>query len=309
MKLVNHESWVNKIIQLYETSLVRHGLMMVGPAGGGKTVATSVLIEALTLTHDKHLMVRMNPKAIKAEEMFGQNDLISGEWTHGIFSSLWHKYNDVKKHNTWIVCDGPVDAIWIENLNTVLDDNKLLTLANGDRIPMTDNVRILFEVQDLRNASPATVSRAGIVFVSDTDLGYDPIVRAWLGTRREEEANILRDFYEKFVVEAETLEFLWREVHMMIPVTKAHLCTNCFDLLEAVLLDSVNEQKIHTPEVLERYFIYSLVWSLGGLLEADDRRRFSEFIADIAEGGFPDMEENTIFDYYVNEETDRKSVV
>jgi dynein heavy chain, axonemal len=53
--------------------------------------------------------------------MFGQSDKISGEWTHGVFSSLWHRYNDVKRTNTWLICDGPVDAIWIENLNTVLN--------------------------------------------------------------------------------------------------------------------------------------------------------------------------------------------
>ena len=65
-------------------------------------------------------------------------------------------------------------------MNTVLDDNKILTLANSDRIPMTENTKLVFEVENLNNASPATVSRCGIVYVSDTDLGWAPLFTTWI---------------------------------------------------------------------------------------------------------------------------------
>lgn len=133
--------------------------------------------------------------------MYGVKSEISDDWTPGIFSTLWQKINNRNnKFNVWLTCDGPVDAIWIENLNTVLDDNKILTLANGERIPMTDNCKLVFEVENLNNASPATVSRCGQVYMSSSDLGYGPIIKMWTNKRdteynRKDEAKILREIF------------------------------------------------------------------------------------------------------------------
>ena len=174
-----HEDWADKCMQLYQSSIVRHGIMVVGPSRSGKSTAIDAVARTLTRLGTKTSVWKMNPKSITAPQMFGKLDASTGDWTDGVFSQLWKRAARTS-HNVWIVVDGPVDAVWIENLNTVLDDNKVLTLANGDRVRMMPTMRLVFEAENLNNASPATVSRAGVVFISSSVLGWRPILLSYL---------------------------------------------------------------------------------------------------------------------------------
>jgi len=86
------------------------------------------------------------------------------KWYDGYFTHLFRKLNKPGNDSlSVLMCDGAIDAIWVENLNSLLDDNKCLCLANNEIISMNSNLRIFFEVHDLAVASPATVSRCGII--------------------------------------------------------------------------------------------------------------------------------------------------
>jgi dynein heavy chain len=90
-------------------------------------------------------------------------------------------------------------------MNSVMDDNKILTLINGERISMPAQVSLLFEVEDLAVASPATVSRCGMVYHDTADLGWHPYVASWLAQARfsayQEKLQALFDKYVERLLE------------------------------------------------------------------------------------------------------------
>ncbi|KAL4105900.1 hypothetical protein PRIC1_003955 [Phytophthora ramorum] len=177
------ELQIRKMLQLKESLDQRMGCVVVGPSGSGKSTVWQVLQQALIRCGQLVKTHVINPKSMPRERLLGHMDLDTREWEDGVLTAAARQVvKEPENVRSWIICDGDVDPEWIESLNSVLDDNHLLTLPNGERINFGPNVNFVFETHDLRFASPATISRMGMIFLSDEDMVVQRLVSKWLLT-------------------------------------------------------------------------------------------------------------------------------
>ncbi|PIC50086.1 hypothetical protein B9Z55_000113 [Caenorhabditis nigoni] len=177
---------MEKVFQLYEQMRQRIGVVVVGAAGSGKSTIWKVLQRALILTKKPLRVTQFNPKAVNRNKLLGNMDMDTREWTDGIITMAAREVQKDTTVHHWIVCDGDIDPEWVEALNSVLDDNRLLTMPSGERIQFGSNVNFLFETDSLQFASPATVSRMGMIYISEEDVTPQGIVESWLAKNSED---------------------------------------------------------------------------------------------------------------------------
>ena len=304
-------AWVEKVLQLKQVLDMRHGVMMVGPTGTGKSTAWRTLLKALGrvdgVKGDYHVI---DPKAVKKEKLYGSLDPNTLEWTDGVFTKILRKVADNSSgrapRRSWIVFDGDVDPDWAENLNSVLDDNKVLTLPSGDRLKLPPTVRVLMEVDSLQHATMATVSRCGMVWFADGTVAVDVVLRHVLQRLRREALGtdagaggsaLARDTQAQFVdclgphfsevgLVGAALAWSLAQPHVM-DVTLGRLVTSLYALAArgvalAVEYNEANSDFPLSPAALERFaqkwLLHAVLWGCGGSLTAERRGALGDLL-------------------------------
>lgn len=337
--LVVTDIWMTKVLQLYQIQNIHHGVMMVGNSGSGKSAAWRLLLDALQRVEGiEGVSHVIDSKVMSKEALYGNLDSTTREWTDGLFTSILRKIvdnlrgEDSKRH--WIVFDGDVDPEWVENLNSVLDDNKLLTLPNGERLNLPPNVRIMFEVETLKYATLATVSRCGMVWFSEETVTPTMVITHYLESLRNvpfedldedsvatgqsaaktlavqsQAADLLQAYLNEddFVLQA--LEKAEKYNHIM-EFTVARVLTTLFSLLNKAVRDMIEYNAQHSDFPLEleqveaflpKRLLLALVWAFTGDCPLDNRKAFGDEICAFANFGSPPLDgSSSLIDFDVN---------
>jgi dynein heavy chain len=172
----------------------------------------------------------------------------------------------------------------------------------------------MFENENLNNASPATVSRTGIIFVSATDLGWFAPVQSWVRRWENKDVHtVLDNLFIKYIgvntqfEPGHLFDFLVRNTTPIMPTTNIGVTASCCQLLESLMRDNLPDGGNGAFDIstLERMFVYSLAWSVGGMLPETDRPKIDEYLRGISSesGALPIKREDgdTIYEYFLDD--------
>lgn len=197
-----------------------------------------------TCNHKDISNFALNPKSITMSQLMGFFDETSREWTDGVLShAIRNASNDTTGKRMLITCDGPIEPDWVENMNSVLDDNKRLSLVTGETLYLTPNMNILLETSELENCPPATISRCAIIYIRRETLPPKSQFNHWLWTLPK----ILRDQQERLDLLAnyfitDIFEHLLKPDKMLYNVSHAWAIMTFIRIFDSLIFEYRNEK-------------------------------------------------------------------
>ncbi|CAD7704939.1 unnamed protein product [Ostreobium quekettii] len=328
MGLTVEDDFILRVVQLSELLAIRHCVFLMGPTGVGRTECYRVLAKAMTkgcdapvndylkMTNRKKVVIRdINPKSISTQELYGYVNMATREWKDGLLSYNMRELANVPDDNPkWILLDGDLDANWIESMNSVMDDNRLLTLPSNERIRLLTHMKLIFEIRDLKFATPATATRAGILFISE-GLQWHNMVQSWLqrvarpyavaAKWKDPDVPVgwLAEMFDKYV--GPSIFEMKKSFSTITPLATMNFVTTLVNILEGCLKPE-NVSNKADQALFEMYFAFAMIWAFGSALCEKDGINYRKNFDKWWKQSWTSVKipgKGTVYDYLVNPKT------
>ena len=259
LNLIPNNFLITKVIDFINIMSVRHAVMIVGAPMSNKSSILKVYLSSLPIYYKSQNLQKsvkckfINPKSITGPQLFGFVNKKTMEFNEGICSKTLRSYFDDTSEDTKLLTfDGPVDTLWIENMNSVLDDTKKLCLENSDQIRLDEKTFIIFEIDDLSQASLATISRCGMVYTDRVNIDYEDFFESWIATlpesfRQNDFVELVKELFNKYYVriinECVFDEYNNLKIKIGIPVFKNWFMKIFICVFECVLFEKISKEE------------------------------------------------------------------
>ncbi|EGW31386.1 cytoplasmic dynein heavy chain [Spathaspora passalidarum NRRL Y-27907] len=324
------DRWITKASQVVDIQNTHHGIMLVGESGSGKsTILNSVLHALSEVENVEHTSIVIDAKVLSKEQIYGKLDLVTRDWTDGLFTSVLRRIRENLRgelsKRIWIVFDCDIDPQWAENLNSVLDDNRILTLPNGERLALPDNLRIVFEVDSLKCTTPATVSRCGMVWFDSSLISIDALCHklvhnlnsetVHLGEEGIAELNNGKKLQTLFVQQvAEILNpqllskicDLAKNIDHIMDFSIQRAVTSFETTLRSYLRRFIKHSYTHNSDIIDikkyvdKAVLLSFIWTFAGDASYEEKEKFGREVALLDTFGHIEPVEGVHLDYDIS---------
>jgi len=316
--------WKSKVLELISVACVRNGLIVIGQPGTGKTSCLNAMTDAIGKSLMKNIAVGhveatcIFPKALTLAELYGQTGkgtAESAKWTDGLIPTMFRSEAQAraKAHSRptvmFCIMDGPMDPDWSDKLSCTLEDGSGLKLPHLETLPGPELITFVFEGEDLKSASPATVSKCGIVHFSNAvnfwfqsavtqAASWDSrILSQWV--QLDEDAFAAgRDVFDALIenILGPALGFITSECNEQFPVvSNVHRAWMHLILFQRLCMDALQEQEkefedpaqaskgivMRHCEWLTNNFMFALLLSLSTLLDESSQQKFEKFLRNL----------------------------